>query len=137
MKMLSREEILSAKLRIVPVETPEWGEDTGVFVREFSAADREEFLREAYEDGEPDDKGNPTRKGRDKFYERILLICVCDSSGKRILKPNDIEKLAEVSPIPIERIAVAALKLSGIKSGAVEQAEKNSELTMSEDSSSA
>lgn len=123
MKFLTRDEILSASdIRIEVVETPEWGEGTGVYVRGLTGYERDRFEQEGFElvDGE--------MRARDgsNAYARFAARVVCDASGKRLFSDDDIPMLGARSAAPLMRIWRVGQKLSGLTREERETLGKNS-----------
>ena len=117
-KILSRAEILGATDLVTDsVNVPEWGGD--VRVTELSAAERVK-LEEAF-----------FGPGAGQFSVRTYALqlvqrCAIDEAGARLFAPEDLDALGERSPVAIDRVFQAALKVNGLLPGAVEDAGKNS-----------
>lgn len=119
---LTREQILEINdLQIEKVETPEWG--GCVFVRTVNADDSYEYSK-----GNLDEEGNVKEKNLIVDYCAFVM---CDSKGERIFSNEDIQQLSKKSTKAILRIYKAGKKLNGED---IEELEKNSEQTQSEDS---
>lgn len=102
-------------VKVKEVEVEEWG-DT-VFVRTFSAADRERVesvLHKAADDG---------------TYQNVRpLICsltLCDSGGTRLYGDEGIAQLSDRNAKALDRISDAALAINKMDSVALEETEKN------------
>lgn len=119
-KYLTAEQILSADdFRYAEVDVPEWGGT--VRVRTMSAKQRD-ALNRMFKD-----------RGEVESTEFMLLMCVVDENGNRVLKREHLDMLKEKSVAPINRIVKAISDLMGTSSDAVESAEKNYAATMTED----
>lgn len=120
-KYLTAEQILSADdFRYADVDVPEWGGT--VRITTMSASQRD-YLSRVVKD-----------KGESEATEYMLLMCIVDENGDRILKREHLEKLKKKNAAPITRIVKAIGELSGDKESNIESAEKNSAETMIEDS---
>ena len=120
--LLSRDQILQAQdLRSEEVSVPEWG---GVIrVRELAAGERERIA------------GFVTaHDGRSR--EIMVALTAIDGDGNQLFSLDDIEELAKKGEAAIQRVAEVASRLSGIGRVAEAQAEKNSEPSRSDDSTS-
>jgi hypothetical protein len=70
-----------------------------------------------------------------KLYPQIVIATTYDpETGEKVFEAADIDVLNTKSGAALEQIAAVAMKLSGLQSGAVTAAEKNSEKTLSTDS---
>lgn len=119
-KYLTAEQILSADdFRYAEVDVPEWGGT--VRVRTMSAKQRD-ALNQMFKN-----------RGEVESTEFMLLMCVVDENGNRVLKREHLDMLKEKSVAPINRIVKAISDLMGTSSDAVESAEKNYAATMTED----
>lgn len=120
-KYLNAEQILAADdFRYAEVDVPEW--DGTVRIKSMTANQRD-ILSRAIKD-----------KGESEAAELMLVMCVVDENGKRIFERNHIEALKRKSVAPISRIVTAIGNLSGGKDSDIESAEKNLDLTTTEDS---
>lgn len=119
MALLSRDAILSAKLPTREVDVPEWGGT--VLVRGMTGFERDKFelfLQRQRETG-----------GAAQFSTRayVAACTIVDDDGHRIFSDDDVQSLGLKSAHALDRILDAVLALSGMDSGAIEDAEKNSE----------
>lgn len=107
---LSREQILASRRDRQPVrlEVPEWGGD--VYVRVLSAADQM-----ALSDG-TEAKDIPIR---------VILHCVVDETGERILADNDAAELAKEDFPVIMRVFGFVAKQNGLSTKELEEAMEN------------
>ena len=119
---LTREQILEAEdVEILRVETPEWGGH--VFVQTVIADESYAHSRSRL-----DDNG--------ELMETNLIVdycafVMCNSKGERIFANDDVEKLGKKNTKTLMRVYEAGKKLNGED---LEELEKNSEATPSEDS---
>lgn len=124
MKYLNAESILAAEdFCYADVECPEWG---GVVrVRSLSGGQRSLITQRVQ------------AQDTDELEELLTVMGVVDEDGNRIFTNKDIDLLKKKSNTPISRIAKKIMKISGIGNAgeAVEEAKKNSSLTMKDDSS--
>lgn len=104
------------------VDCPEWGGT--VRIRSLSGAQRV-VLKKAI-DAE-----------RDDVDETLCVMAIVDEDGNRILKREQIAELSKKNTAVLTRIAIRVLEISGMRNRkkAIEDAEKNSEETESDDSS--
>lgn len=106
-KFLSREDILSAAIKTVEVDVPEWGGK--VKVRELSAHEVTTLgIGMVTEDGKVDRSQVP-----DMMTQAVVLGAI-DEDGERLFTEQDVELLKGKSFDPIQRIARAVLDMSGM-----------------------
>lgn len=119
---LTREQILASRKDRKPVrlEVPEWGGD--VFVRVLSARDQMDLA-----DGKSD---------RD-MPVLVLLHCLVNEEGERLLGDADFDALAEEDFPVIMRVFTFVAKLNGLSTGELEAAMENFAPTPDASSSSA
>jgi hypothetical protein len=84
----------------VPVEVPEWG--LTVWVQSMSGADRESF-------------DELIVKAPQQLWIRSVVLCACDEKGERLFADSDTDALKTRSAAALERIAKAALAVSGLQ----------------------
>jgi hypothetical protein len=118
---LTKEQILEADdLQIEKVETPEWGGH--VFVRSLNADESYAY-----------NKSNLNESGEVKDKNFIVEYCsfvMCNSKGERIFTSEDVERLGKKNTKALVRVYEVGKKLNGDD---IEELEKNSETTQSED----
>lgn len=123
--MLNREDIKNAAdYKVESVAVPEWGGD--VCVRTMTAAARDEWETECF---------GPKAPARRNVRASLAVRCVCDASGTLLFTRADAAWLGNKSAVALDRVYSVAARLNGI--GLQEDAEKNSEPTTGDDSSSA
>ncbi|MFD1556033.1 hypothetical protein ACFSHT_10410 [Paraburkholderia silviterrae] len=111
--------ILSAPhLKTETVDVPEWGDGVAVIVSEMSGLARDAY----YAKHKADDKDVPISA----VQADLLLVTVVDESGTQVLDESDIEALRAQGSAALDRVADAAMRINGMKPGAVEGAAKNS-----------
>jgi hypothetical protein len=118
---LTREQILRSRGDRKPVrlEVPEWGGE--VYVRVLSAKDQANLAEDV------------------KAAElpiRVILHCLVDEKGKRILTDDDFDALSEEDFPIIMKVFAFAAKLNGLSSRELEEAMENFGPTPDEFSSS-
>jgi hypothetical protein len=115
---LSAAEILNKtkRLQIKEVEIPEW--DGTVFVREFTAEERDQ-MELAFTRATKSGTAAANLRGN------VAVTCLCDENGERIFTDADAAKLKQHSAAILDRIFDACLELSGMGKNSVEEAEKN------------
>lgn len=112
MGLLSREQILNAKdAEFDVVQVPEWGGD--VRIKRLTGAQVDHYQQSRI-------KSNGQIDVRNAKAHLVYLSAV-DADGKRLFPtPNDVEKLVLLSNKPLERIAAAVSKLSGLRTQELE-----------------
>lgn len=122
-KYLTAESILQADDFVFQdVDVPEWGGT--VRVRSLSGAQRV-TLKKAIDNKQ------------ENIDEMLCVMAIVDEDGNRILHQNQIQELTKKNTKAITRIAIKVLEISGLRDPqkAVKDAEKNSDATLSADSS--
>jgi hypothetical protein len=111
---MTREQILaSTTIQSEAVDVPKWGGT--VYLKTLNSAQRVEFFGLV----EPI-KDNPTKVGM-----LLVVHCLFDDQGHRILQPEDADSLLEnQSGELMNRLCAIANRLNGIGDGAAEKAEK-------------
>ncbi len=110
---MTREEFLSKSIKPRSVELPEW--ETSVFVRAMTTAERFGWSAVVTKD-ETDAANN---------LMALLVRCICDESGLRLLTDADTEALAGKDFVVLDRIGKVAMELNGIGAAQTEL-QKNS-----------
>lgn len=113
-----RERILSASdIRRETVQVPEWG--VAVEVRGLTGAQRAKLMKNGF-----DARGTADFE---KLYPELLIVSSFDpQTGEPVFTEADRDALNAKSGSALERVAQAAMRLSGLSPEAAEQAEKNS-----------
>jgi hypothetical protein len=113
-KVLTAEDILNADdIQLERVPVPEWGGD--VFVKatngkEFSGLQAQIIER----------KGNNQRVNLENIQAKLVAICVCDESGKRLFNQKQVDLLAGKSSAALQRVFKVAQRLSGLGDDEIE-----------------
>jgi hypothetical protein len=120
MKVLSRDDILQARdVKIEQVDVPEW--EGIVYVRSISAGERGMIEEAAAKFKES--------KGKDPFARNFTVkfasLALCDETGKRLFRDEDIALLQQKNAAAVSRVAEAAQRLSGFSKSDMEELEKN------------
>ncbi|MFZ5816302.1 MAG: hypothetical protein ACOY93_13560 [Bacillota bacterium] len=132
---LSRDAILNAPdLATEEVEVPEWGGK--VLVRGLTGKDRDAYEASLVETVTEGGKAR-AKMNMNNIRARLVAMTVVDERGKRLFTSADIEALGQKSGAALDRVFRVAQRLSGLKDGDLEVAEKNSEPGQSGDSTSA
>jgi len=98
------------------VEMPEWG--VTIEVRTMTARERANLFTSCM-----DKKGNVIH---DKFQAGVIIACCFDpESGEKLFAPADESLIMEKSAGAVERLANAAMEISGLSPDAMKEAEKN------------
>lgn len=113
MPLLTKAEILAANdLPVKEVEVPEWG---GVVrLRALSVAQREALEDFMFNQGK-----------RDQWRAYLVAATAVDENGELLFGPDDVESLRGKSFDAVERVFMAAKRLSGIGKEGREEAKKN------------
>ena len=113
---LNREAILSTgpRLRVEPLEVPEWGGPE--VVRELTGQERDTFESSMLdmESGKPELRMVGTRA------MLAALSCV-DEQGQRLFTEEDLPALRSLSGAALSRVFEVASRLSGLTSGSMEE----------------
>lgn len=123
MGKLSREDFLKPFQPVIkPVPVPELSADGVAYVRSFSAAERGklEVLGARYKD-----KKNYEDTPKIRYLACVLGIC--DEQGNRLFQENELEMIAQMSSIVVDRLSEEIFKLNGLDKSKIEELEKNSE----------
>lgn len=131
MAYLGKADILEASdLQYEDVAVPEWG---GV-VRVRGLTGRE---RDAFEAAVASAKGKDVRLNLQNVRARLVALSVVDGDGARLFDERDIGALGEKSAQALERVFLAAMRLSGLTPTDVKEMSENLDEGQSEDSTSA
>ena len=120
MAALSKEQILSCNdLAQEVVNIPEWGGD--VVVRCLTGEERDELEKLTFKE-----KSDGTREiDLQNFRAKLISLCVVDENGQRMFSSEDALLLSKKSAKAIDRVFVAAEKLSGLRREDEDKALKN------------
>lgn len=123
-----RDTILGASdIRKETVTIPEWG--VTVEVRGLTGTQRAKLMRTGF-----DQRGTVDFE---KLYPELVIATTFDpATGEAVFTEADRDALNGKSGAALERLAQAAMRVAGLSADAVEAAEKNSESTPSEGSTS-
>ena len=133
MTKLTREDFLRPfKPVIEEVKVPEIQAEGVAYCRSFSAGDRGklEILGARYKD----------KKNYDDTPKIRFLACVlgvCDEQGNRIFQETELDLIAQMPAIVVDRLSEVIFRLNGLDKKKIEELEKNSESAQSEGSPSA
>lgn len=129
--MLTKDDILAQEdLKVEPLDVPEWG--GSVYLRVMRGSERD-----AFEASIRDRKGNPNQRVLENIRARFAAIVLCDESGKRLFVTEaEYALLGRKSAAALDRVWDAGRKLNGMEAVDIEDAEKNSEATESEETGS-
>lgn len=131
---LTREKFIAAaqdKRRMEEIPVPELG-DT-VFVRELSAAERDQFETSMLHLSK---QGKVQGTNLANLRARLAVLAICDEQGRRLFSDDDAKILGQLGASALQRIFEAAQRLSGLSDSDMEELEKNSVSGPSGDSSS-
>jgi len=117
------------RLKTVDVDVSEWdGPDTQIRIRELGAGDREWFQSQAFADEEVMVNGKSEMRRKFNIVHlraKLLSRAIIDASGNRP-HLDEVDKISEMPNGEVEKLFVAAQKLSGLDQTAVDDATKNS-----------
>lgn len=120
-----RKQILDADDRpMEAVDVPEWGEGVVVYVRPMTINQVRNLQDFALLNEEDLDPG------------KVVARAALDAEGRRLFRDGDAHKLNEKAIEPLMRVMSAFLRLNGLDAEVQGRAEKNSETTRGDDSSS-
>jgi len=124
--MLTKDQLLTAQLPIEKVALPELGDDSHVYVRTLSAAERDDWEAEQLElrPAEDDEKSVDTQLKN--IRARLCIRCLCDADGKPVLGSADAEAFGKQSARVLQRIFNVAMRLSGFNDKDLRELAKNS-----------
>lgn len=115
---LTREQILAADdTKAELVDVPEWG--GGVWVQPLTGSAREAIEKSALGKNGKADVGRLV--GR--FRARIVASSVVDATGEQLFTEADLDGLSGKSAVALERVAEAAMRLSGMNRESVAEIE--------------
>jgi len=118
---LSREQILQADdIKKESVNIPQWGGE--VWVKGLTGAERDAFEISIMEFRE----GKKPKLVLENMRAKLCVMTVCDESGKRIFKDEDIPILGKKAAKALSTIFDKAQELSGLTDQDVENLSKNS-----------
>lgn len=125
--MLTKEQILEADdLKREWVATPEWGKDSGVYVRTISGTERDQF-----ETAMVQGRTANTAINLQNVRARLAVFCVVDEDGKRLFQDEDAAALGKKSCKALDRIFECAQRLNGMRKEDIEELGKPSTTTQS------
>lgn len=141
MKILKRAELQAASdLPHVDVAVPEWGEDVGVRIRTLNAGERQAWEGAMFvvtleeENGKLVQKRTPRAGFNMKTH--LLGLCLVDEDGARLFQNDETALLDSKNSAVVDRLFGLAMRHNAIGGTAIEDAEKNSERTAADSSSS-
>lgn len=132
-RKLTREDFLQPFQPIIEeIPVPEISTEAVAYVRSFTAGDRGklEIMGARYRD-----KKNYEDTPKIRFLACVLGIC--DENGERLFKENELDQIAQLPAIVVDRLSDAIFRLNGLDKKKVEELEKNSESAQNADSPSA
>lgn len=126
--MSLRDKILNADdITSEIIDIPAW--EVQVEVRSMDGRSRTRLLKMA-----SDAEGNIDME---VVYPEMILLCAFDpETGERIFKESDRDAVLSKSAGPVELLALAAMRVSGMSSDAMDEAGKDSSSTANDDSAS-
>jgi hypothetical protein len=113
MRCLSRSEILAPrppKVKEIPV--PEWGEDSGVYIRALPLQELKEF-------------GDIFQLPYEQRHAKLFTLFVCDENGQPLFSKEDAAELAKSQFALIDRIVAEAILFNKVGTEQKEAAKKN------------
>lgn len=94
-------------VKVKKIETPEWGADGYVYVRQLQASDarRIQGIGGAEANGKPDEA---------RALAEWCVLGICDKSGTPVLSDADIDALLRAPLAVIQRCALAIIEINGL-----------------------
>jgi hypothetical protein len=108
--MLTKEQILGNKLKVLKVDVPEWGGE--VCVRELTAK-------------EQDDINQIVNKGETISNSKLAQMVLCDENGVQLFTDKELAELEKLSGNVLGRVLIASAKLSGADENTIQELQKN------------
>jgi hypothetical protein len=102
--MLTREAILGAKPRLVPVQSKAWGD--GLFIKPMSLRARDGFAKLSDE--------LKTSGEFSKLLAKIVVDSLCDENGALLFQPDDLSKIQDKDAGEVDAIAKECLAANGL-----------------------
>lgn len=119
-----RDQILAAQdTNKEAVAVPEWGLETGLFIKTLSAKDRDGWETSLVS---IDPNGKARRVNMANMRARLVVRCLVDETGKRVFDDNDAEALGEKSAAVVARLFDTAQRVNALSADEVKAIEKNS-----------
>ena len=113
-KVLTAEDILNADdIQLERVSVPEWGGD--VYVKATNGKEFSDLQAQIIER-----KGNNQRVNLENIQAKLVAICTCDESGKRLFNQRQVDLLAGKSSAALQRVFKVAQRLSGLGDDEIE-----------------
>lgn len=116
------------------VSVPEWGFETGLFIKTLSARERDQWETSMVS---IDMERRKVRKvNMTNMRARLVTLTLVDSDGKRIFGDDDADQLGEKSAAVIARLFDVAQRVNALSADEVKALEKNSVTSPDGDSAS-
>jgi len=120
-KSLKAESIFEADdLPRIWIPTPEWGKNSGVYIRGMTGIERDTF--EANVSGMDSDSGRIDFRN---LRAKLVSMCAVDEEGNRIFNDSQVELLGQKSGAVLDILFDTARKASGIGDNDVKELAKN------------
>ncbi|WP_263146080.1 hypothetical protein [Pseudomonas sp. RIT-PI-AD] len=116
---LTREQILAAKRRQEVVAVPEWSGE--VILSALSLRERGEQLAELFALAKLESGNAEYAEANRQWQLRLLARSITDAEGQALFSIEDVDTLAKADPLPLGRIADAAVALNGFVPNAAEE----------------
>lgn len=117
--MLTRDQLLGAKVRSKTINIPELGGD--VTVRGLKG-----FERDAFEDSLFRGDGKARVRDTTNLRARFCVLCLVNEDGSRMFKDEEAGELGQIDAAVLDKIFDVAQELCGMAPGSIEAAAKNS-----------
>jgi hypothetical protein len=136
-RLLSRVEILEADdTSYEIIETPEWGQGSGVRVRSLTAFEKDHLESAMVEVRK--NKAHIDAKGfLRNFRAKLVAMGAVDENGDAIFSELDVARLGQKNAAPVSRLSEAIQRLSAMTKEDVDEMVGNSESDQSDDSPTA
>lgn len=120
--VLTKDQIFaSVDLKLEKVDVPEWGGE--VFVRSMTGKERDKFESSNMV---KDRKSNTYDLRMENLRARLVVLTVCDETGKRIFDDGEAELIGARNASVLARLYDVGARLSGITKADIEEIAKNS-----------
>ncbi len=110
------------KVKLVPVEVPEWG--MTVYIRPMSAGERDRWEAESLE--RADKRKESIKVALESARAWFLSKCLADADGNLLYGPETYKELDAHDYRVIDRLNEVARKINGLSEADIEELEKNS-----------
>lgn len=131
-----RDQILAAQdANKEAVSVPEWGLESGLFIKTLSARDRDQW-ETSMVSVDVGRQAKVRKVNLANMRARLVVLTLVDADGKRVLGDEDADALGEKSAAVIARLFDVAQRVNALSADEVKALEKNSVTSPDGDSAS-